>query len=270
MAHELGHNWGRYHAPCGGVAGPDPSYPYAGGVTGAFGWNVRTNTLMQASIYDLMGYCSPTWISDYNYLGVFNYRKSTKAGTTTSADVQPGLLIWGRVAGDGTITLEPAVRVNGKTVLPARPGSFMAEGTDANGASVFSVSFEPTDVSEDDPNDEQHFAFVVPMSDVDHGRLQSLTISGSGRKATRNARLSSAALEALASDATVDSKNGKVHMRWKGGDAPLVLVRDAATGDVLSFARGGDIDLSSNATDLELVFSDGVHSATRKKSVGGR
>ena len=26
-AHELGHTWGREHAPCGNPSGPDPSYP---------------------------------------------------------------------------------------------------------------------------------------------------------------------------------------------------------------------------------------------------
>jgi CARDB protein len=267
MAHEFGHNWGRQHAPCGGVASPDPSFPYAGGIDGVYGWNVRTNSLIQRTVDDLMGYCSPTWISDYNYVNIFNYRKNSTAGTITSASVQPGLLVWGRVADDGTITLEPAVRVNGRTVLPAQPGSFTAEGTDASGAKIFSVSFEPADVSEDDPNGEQHFAFVIPMSDVDHGKLQTLSVTGFGRNATRNAKLSAALLTAVASDASVEGSNGKIHLHWKNADAPLVLVKDPSTGDVLSFARGGDIDLPSNASALDLVFTDGVHSTTRHATV---
>ena len=267
MAHEFGHNWGRQHAPCGGVAGPDPSFPYAGGIDGVFGWNVRTNTLMQRTVADLMGYCSPTWISDYNYVSIFNYRKSSSAGTIMSASVQPGLLVWGRVADDGTITLEPAVRVTGRTVLPAQAGAFTAEGIDASGAKIFSVSFEPADVSEDDPNGEQHFAFVIPMSDIDHGRLQTLSVTGFGRNATRNAKLSAASLASIAADASVGGSNGKVHLHWKSTDAPLVLVKDPSTGDVLSFARGGDIDLPSDASALDLVFTDGVHSATRHATV---
>ena len=45
-AHEWGHNWGRNHSPCGGPSNPDPNYPYAGGMTGAYGLDVASATLM--------------------------------------------------------------------------------------------------------------------------------------------------------------------------------------------------------------------------------
>ena len=45
LAHELGHNFGRWHAPCGGPSSTDASYPYAGGTIGVFGFNVRTSTV---------------------------------------------------------------------------------------------------------------------------------------------------------------------------------------------------------------------------------
>ena len=69
-AHELGHNFGRSHAPCGGVASPDPNYPYAGGVTGQWGYDLVAGTLKPPTNTDLMGYCGNTWISDYTYMGV--------------------------------------------------------------------------------------------------------------------------------------------------------------------------------------------------------
>lgn len=34
-AHELGHNMGLWHAPCGLAQGSDPSFPYPGGFIGA-------------------------------------------------------------------------------------------------------------------------------------------------------------------------------------------------------------------------------------------
>jgi hypothetical protein len=270
MAHELGHNWGRYHAPCGGVGNPDPNFPYAGGIIGAFGWNVRTNTLMQRTAPDLMGYCSSTWISDYTYRNVFTFRSNSKAGTITSASVQPGLLVWGRVAVDGSITLEPAVRITGRSVLPASDGAFVVEAEDVSGNDVFSFSFDPVDVSDDVPGGERHFAFVVPLGDADHARLRTVNVRGGGRSHTQTARASSAALDAAAAAAGLDAAGGSARLRWSGADAPLVVVRDPATGDILSFARGGDITLQSAARELELIFTDGVRSTTRRAAVRGR
>ncbi len=71
-AHEIGHAHGRQHAPCGGASGPDPSFPYAGGGIGVWGYNLVTKQLIDpASGKDLMGYCQPEWISDYNYQKLF-------------------------------------------------------------------------------------------------------------------------------------------------------------------------------------------------------
>jgi hypothetical protein len=46
-----------------------------------------------------------------------------------------------------------------------------------------------------------------------------------------------------------------------------VLVRDAVSGQVLSFARGGTARIWSGGGDFELQFSDGVRSATRQARV---
>ncbi len=72
MAHELGHTLGRPHAPCGGVAGPDPGYPYSGGLIGSWGYDLVSKKFFSPTdSTDLMGYCSKAWISDYNYNLVF-------------------------------------------------------------------------------------------------------------------------------------------------------------------------------------------------------
>lgn len=73
MAHEVGHAHGRSHAPCGGASGPDPQFPYAAGGIGAWGYNIVTKALIDpAQGKDLMGYCSPEWISDYTYAALFD------------------------------------------------------------------------------------------------------------------------------------------------------------------------------------------------------
>jgi hypothetical protein len=40
----------------------------------------------------------------------------------------------------------------------------------------------------------------------------------------------------------------------------MALVRDPATGQILSFARGGQIDLAAPGQSLDVTLSDGVSS----------
>ncbi|MGQ0704511.1 MAG: CARDB domain-containing protein, partial [Gemmatimonadales bacterium] len=75
MAHELGHNMGRLHAPCGPVGGPDPNYPYSGGVIGAWGLNLNGLVLKPPTTADVLGYCQPVWVSDYNWRAMVAYRE---------------------------------------------------------------------------------------------------------------------------------------------------------------------------------------------------
>jgi hypothetical protein len=71
MNHEIGHNHGRNHAPCstaGTITGVDSSYPYSKAAVGVWGYDSRSQTLIDPAKYvDIMSYCSPVWISDYNY-----------------------------------------------------------------------------------------------------------------------------------------------------------------------------------------------------------
>jgi hypothetical protein len=76
LAHELAHNYGRLHAPCGlGVFDLDPSYPYVTpnrAPIGQWGYDPVAGKLYHPlNTYDLMGYCDPKWISDYNYHALF-------------------------------------------------------------------------------------------------------------------------------------------------------------------------------------------------------
>lgn len=75
--HEVGHNHGRPHSPCGGVSGADPSYPHSAGAIGVWGMDIFGHQLIPPTFKDFMGYCENTWISDYVYEEVLSFMQDT-------------------------------------------------------------------------------------------------------------------------------------------------------------------------------------------------
>jgi len=72
VAHELGHNLRRQHAPCGNPGGIDPDYPYANASIGEYGFDLTAFAILApATTVDMMSYCGPDWVSDYTYRALF-------------------------------------------------------------------------------------------------------------------------------------------------------------------------------------------------------
>jgi hypothetical protein len=111
--HELGHNMGRQHAPCGGAAGPDPQYPYAMGRIGSWGYDAVARQLKAPTQFvDLMSYCSPEWISDFNYRRVQTFLEAQPYVPPSSpAPHVTAVAISGRF-GPGGVKLRPVHRVH--------------------------------------------------------------------------------------------------------------------------------------------------------------
>lgn len=73
MAHEIGHAHGREHAPCGGASGPDRYFPYKGGALGSWGYDILSKKFISPTTgKDMMGYCDPSWVSDYTYSALYD------------------------------------------------------------------------------------------------------------------------------------------------------------------------------------------------------
>jgi hypothetical protein len=71
--HELGHNHGREHTPCGGPANPDPNFPHTNGQLGAWGYDLVSKELKEPSTHaDFMSYCDPAWVSDYTFSALYD------------------------------------------------------------------------------------------------------------------------------------------------------------------------------------------------------
>ena len=272
-AHETGHNFGRAHAPCGLPSGDpgDPNWPaasaYANALIGVWGLDPATGTLHDPSLdHDLMSYCSPVWVSDYNYKQVLAHRQGgalpVVVAPAASADpaAKRSLLLWGRLE-DGAAILEPAFHLTADAQAP-EPGTQLVEGLDDAGQILFSASFELTELA-DLPQGQRaaHFAFSVPLSVPEAARLSEIRWTRNGavlarRALTAPARSARPGMEPLLRPAA----DGRTTLAWDAATEPVVMVRDKASGNVLGFGRGGSHAFTGGTGDLEIHLSNGVTS----------
>ncbi len=260
MAHELGHNMGRQHAPCGSVAGPDPGFPHPGGTIGVWGLQLTGLVLRSPATADLMGYCQPTWISDYNWTAMVDYRTSTASGEGTAEAL--GLLVWGRITSD-RIILEPSFQVSRAGTSQPVSGAGQIELLDPNGVVLRTVRFDASPVGDLPGAPERQFAVVVPAQ-VGSQPVRGLRV--------RTAGLAAAVVDAAQPEGDPElsvTRAGpdRISVRWNGARYPMALVRDGATGRILSFARGGNAVLWSRAETVDLQFSSGTRTVNRRERI---
>ena len=184
FSHELGHNLSLPHAPCGDVRDFDPDFPYPDGSIGVWGHRFKPGAetgvgrLLHPDVYkDLMSYCSPSWISDYNFTKALTFRLASSpaafrqplvASQTTST-----LLLWGGVQ-DGDLRLEPTFVYDARVKLPEAPGPYRLTGLDAQGRRLFSLSFTPDELDHGGSN----FLFAVPFEPEWTEDLHRVTLTG--------------------------------------------------------------------------------------------
>ena len=241
MAHELGHNLSLDHAPCGGAANPDQSFPYAGGSTGAWGYDPREGgRLIEPDEYkDIMSYCEPEWISDYFFTNALRFRLVDEGRTHPAAVLTPrqqSLLLWGGMDADGELFLNPTFVVEARPVLPDSAGGHRITGETADGRELFRLEFAMPELA--DGAGRSSFAFVLPAQPSWADSLTSVTLSGSG------------------GSVTLDT----------GTDAPMAIWFDPASGQVRGFIRDpawpdAPAALAPPQPDLDLFFSRGIPDA---------
>jgi hypothetical protein len=221
-----------------------------------------------------MGYCANKWISDYTYTQVLAYRAATPASSISAGITeQPSLLVWGRISKEG-IELEPAFEVTTRPALPNTRGPYTLDGLDANGAAVFSISFAGNQVTHA-PEGTSQFAFAVPVTEDQKARLVSLRLRGNGRQAViaaagsaESTMQSARASGVRQSPALQRIGANNLSLRWNKAAHPMVMVRDARNGQILSFARDGAVTLGVEpGRQLDLVFSDRIRSQRQRITV---
>ena len=234
MAHELGHNLSLGHTPCGDPGWQDRAFPYSDGGIGAWGWDARGGRLVPPHTSDLMGYCDPQWISDYQFTNALRFRLKDEARPTSSVTAR-ALLVWGGVSADGTPHLRPAFVVDAPPSVPDLGGEYRLTGRRADGTELFSFVLAMSAAADGGGRASFAYAFpVVPGWEA----LATLTLSGPG------------------GSATLDGDT----------DQPTVILRDPRTGQVRAIVRErpaaarADRDAAARAggSGLDMLFSSGL------------
>ena len=241
MAHELGHNLGLLHAPCGPLTNADPAFPERDGSIGTWGYDLTGGELVPPSTTDLMSYCDPEWISEFFFANMLRYRHEvgSEDGMAPLAAAAPSLLVWGGVDSDGAPFLEPAFVMDVPGALPPSFGAYGLTGVTPDGAELFSVRFDLPGMADGDRS--SFFAFAIPARPAWANDLAHITLTGPD-----------------GGSYTLDADTNR----------PAAIVRDPRTGQVRAIhvdlppamSRAGAA-VQSPATGLEVLFSRGLPDA---------
>ena len=154
--------------------------------------------------------------------------------------------------------LEPAFRVT-TTTAAAGSGPYTWEAKDAQGHVVTRVSFRMYEVADMENQEPQHFAFVVPMDAATMDALDSVrVVKGESELAVRKAKTALQTQQAMNIFRVSDLGGRRAEVHWDAIAHPVVMLRDAKTGEVRGFLRGGDATIEDAPESLELQLSDGV------------
>ena len=246
VAHELGHNLGQYHAPCGGPSGVDANYPYKDGSIGSWGIDPRTNTLVDPAKYkDVMGYCGTNWVSDYMYRRVQLFLEQLTLQSSLNTAPSDLLLVSGRVT-NGQISLEPMQRISGVAAAP-KTGSYNLSLETTSG--VQQVSFDVRTTTHEDGSEavleNAQFSFTLP----DPGSISKVTVSGYGvASLQQSAKVTPARVQSV-KPTTVQRTASSVTVTWDAAVYSSVAVAHIAPdGTRTTLALG----LTGGSATLEL------------------
>lgn len=263
MVHEMGHAFGLRHAPCGGAAGPEPTFPFSDGRTGNWGMNTTVSpaVLMPPSRTDVMGYCENQWVGAFNYRKVMDFRDANPNGTGLRAETAT-LLVTGGVQG-GRVELDAALSVTAAPDPDDAAGRYLLEGFDATGRRLVAHRFSPYRV-DDGTDGAEAFVVGVPLAEKVQAQLARLTVRklAGARSASKEKPAAAAALMAGVRSAVL--ADGGTRLEWPAGVRPVTYVRDRVSRQIIGVAREGAVELSGDLPldRVELLVSNGVTSTT--------
>ena len=232
-AHEIGHNLGRFHAPCGVSGDPRQPFPYSNASIGpdVYGLDISRarvwSPVAPDNTKDLMSYCQPQWVSDFTYQGLLNNQRIYGASVMQSG---AGYLVRAVLTDDGA-TLEPVYALDGVTPDAPQRGEYTVELRDAAGALLASHTVAAVEAEGPYRYGEESVAH-----DHDHGhiyrRITAVVPTPAGPVASfrliRNGvviaeRATDAVPPAVAASATIARNNATWTLSWSNTSVPALV-----------------------------------------------
>ena len=274
MIHELGHNFSRDHAPCGGVASWDAAYPYLRGAMPPIPlFDNIANTIVSPGVgateSDVMGYCGGTWFSDYNYSFVQSFLEAQRGlgniGRMNKAEDAPVVMISGTIEG-GNARIKRVSPGRGQS-KEALESAYQIEILTAGGqtirAGIEAIKLDHANAP------TYHFKSVLP----DPGRISRITVLKNGQVIGERvaepvkALLSNAAAAKNSPLASYRVDGNTTVFTWNAQQYPFATIEHmqvSGPSHVLALhASGGEIRLETSQLPaggtFQIGLSDGLN-----------
>lgn len=260
MTHELGHNHGLLHAPCGVAGITDPTFPYAQGRLGEVPLfdSIDDVVLAPSGESDVMGYCGGTWFSDHNFRRLQNMAEqqrlqmvwtASKASATKTRPTGALLHLSGRIDATG-LQLDPPQPLYGAMPAPAARGDHVLRLVTAKGQRI-DVPVQSIALAGHGGVTEAHFHAVVPNP----GPLERVELLRHGVALPQRqpvARAQSAevgrATSPTAEVQAQEGRDGRLQLRWNVEHWPRLSVTHVGANQRRVLALG----LRSGTATLDL------------------